>query len=577
MQLNLTMLSDRDSDRKACGQEFPRVRDSTTGTKRCQAATAICLPAGIHFIHVNDTTVEGRRRQSKVAKSHVSRVNRRKTLEMKKLENSPKDQDSAKSSPTAKPSPRSPTLADMPRTLSPVFGALTAKTFAPGLEHEPAEVLSYFSTHMTPNWMSPQDSVMYFQAYAELPMLFHALNVSAAYHQDFRRGVIEKSNRPEHFMHKIEAIRHVNKEIARIETTDVEMLIFTLLCLLTLHPGPEELKPAEPLLFRPHMPQVGNLNVFGRMGTDTFHRNALQPLLDRIGGWQGIKSKGLAKRLAGYYLRMASSDLTAPTMPNVWTRKHSLSNLSVTHHLSTGTMDETGRGFVKNVPGGLPAAAVVTFLNLCAVDNVLSIFRSHRPSPSDLDIVRDALNDAHYRVMALPAWEDLSEAERGSSYLATYECCRLTAMLYSNAVIFPLPTLNNWHRTLLRQIKKLLQTSCLEIWAEDTVPLLVWCLSVSVLASYRTEFQTYFEGSLRDVLVDNDLTTRTIIRDILRRFAWTDSACQAGCAARWSSLGLSTETIVPVVVPPIDTTATLGQQSKILAQRLEGIGELDAR
>lgn len=220
-----------------------------------------------------------------------------------------------------------------------------------------------------------------------------------------------------------------------------------------------------------------------------------------------------------------------PTLPSVWVSE------PITSMMLRSSATEPGAGFIDCVPGGLPAHIQAVLVNLSRVDHAWSDHRFRRWSSSETEAIREALNDAHHRVTSLRSWHDLGEEDRAASYLATYECCRLTCRLYSNSIIFPV-TVNEWLLHLLQDIKALLLSANLQRWTDDTVPLLLWCLFVSSMAAYRTEESKFFEACLRKLLEENGLRTWKPVHKILQQFVWTDCGCAQGAAVIWDRCGM---------------------------------------
>ena len=149
------------------------------------------------------------------------------------------------------------------------------------------------------------------------------------------------------------------------------------------------------------------------------------------------------------------------------------------------------------------------------------------------------INDAHWRIMALTPWNELSEDARGTSHFATYECCRLTAMLYSNSVLFPLPTASSWHIDLLLQIRRILAEARLQLWPDDAGALLIWSLCIASIAAFWTDHKMYFIRELESALLAKGVASWSAFHAILKRFLWTDIACWAGGMDVWKSLQMN--------------------------------------
>jgi hypothetical protein len=65
--------------------------------------------------------------------------------------------------------------------------------------------------------------------------------------------------------------------------------------------------------------------------------------------------------------------------------------------------------------------------------------------------------------------------------MVAYECCRLTAILYSTAVIFPQPAHSGWHMKLVRDVMAVLTSEVVDDWCEFAPALLLWVLVVRSL------------------------------------------------------------------------------------------------
>jgi hypothetical protein len=204
-------------------------------------------------------------------------------------------------------------------------------------------------------------------------------------------------------------------------------------------------------------------------------------------------------------------------------------------NLEAPVRSTTGQGFVL-VPGGLPGDIASTLTGLSLVDQLMSQCGQQRLEDAELRMLLSGRNAFQHRLLSLPAWNELNQAERGNSYLATYECCRLASILYSNAVLLGLPPHTGWHMRLVSKLKTLLEISNLQGWAEDTAPLLIWTLTIVGIASHWTGDQKFFEDLLRDTLAKNNVSTKSGVRAILGDFLWTENACGQGAMVLWDAI-----------------------------------------
>ena len=197
----------------------------------------------------------------------------------------------------------------------------------------------------------------------------------------------------------------------------------------------------------------------------------------------------------------------------------------------------SGSDFFTHVPGGLPQPAASVMVEMCAIDRLLAEARNRRLTTSQFKMLTDARNAAQYRLLSLPDWEQLEPNERQACLLAVYECCRITAVLYSNAVIFPLPTNTGWHERLIKSLRRLLETSNMMDWRLDVSALLTWTLFVGGIASYRSPDRYFFENTLRDV-VHQERVKWSQVEATLSMFLWSRQACDVGATVLWDAVSM---------------------------------------
>ncbi|KAK4890694.1 hypothetical protein LTR27_010621 [Elasticomyces elasticus] len=304
-------------------------------------------------------------------------------------------------------------------------------------------------------------------------------------------------------------------------------LLVAITAVMRNEPDAGQLAADPMLLFRPHMPNVNNVALYGRgkaVQTDNVHRSVISTLLKRPEHILAIDAPGLAKAIAGHNLIVVSRELARPMYPNVWASGQ-LRAAILTMYGAT-----CGRGFVDHCPGSLPLAAQDTFLYLSAVDTALG---EHVTNATSMDWLQSAASDAHHRVMSLLLWSELTRDEKSSCSQTIYECCRLVAIMYSSAVIFPMPTASGWHLKLLQQIRGLLEDASVYAWPEDSSRLLTWFLFITSITAVGTSESAFYEACLRQSLGALSTTTWDAARQILSAFLWSDRACEAAGYSVW--------------------------------------------
>ena len=126
-----------------------------------------------------------------------------------------------------------------------------------------------------------------------------------------------------------------------------------------------------------------------------------------------------------------------------------------------------GCGF-SHVPGGLTEQLITTCEKLNTIDQLTNHYRHPRPVESDFNEFSNFRDATLHQLMSIPAWEEMDSIERGTSYEPTHETCRLTTMLYSNAVLLALPPHLGWHKRIVDKLQRILETSCLRLSGPKT-------------------------------------------------------------------------------------------------------------
>ena len=198
-------------------------------------------------------------------------------------------------------------------------------------------------------------------------------------------------------------------------------------------------------------------------------------------------------------------------------------------------LDPPGIGF-SNLSNNLPGEAVTALRGLARVDAVMAYFDV--PMNKDVETVLHARNSAIHSVLSLPSWDELSASDREKTDFATYESCRIASLMYSNAVLLGLPSHNGWHRTFVKKLQRVLETTDLIQWAEFSPDLLIWALFVGGIVSYRTPCRSFFESSLRNALLLTGMTSWHSVRQCLEQFLWSDNACDHGTTVIWDAMEL---------------------------------------
>ncbi|KAK5681885.1 hypothetical protein LTS10_006419 [Elasticomyces elasticus] len=421
-----------------------------------------------------------------------------------------------------------------PRPLSPVFGALTVDAFDAGTSGAAVEAADYCLNIDWPNLLTPEETAVWFQLFCKQPVIFHGFNYASATHGDILRNQVSRSSRRDMLAHKTQCFHLLRDLVANLDDDNVELVLFAVMIMWHYDLRDEEIGDTGSLPFTPHLPGANWLSVYGRTTGVEAHTRPLMNLLDRAGGIGNLKQPGLAFAISCGDLIAASIANERPGLPLFWKDAPSVDEAAKMLHMSPPTSC-VGYGFATLVPGGLPSMAVSVLSEVCAVDGLLTIAKLRRLKSRQDKMLVDCRNAAQYRLLSLPSWDELEEDDRTERSRITYELCILTAVLYSNAVIFPLPLNTGWHRRLITRIRDTIEHSTLSSSSSDS-SLLIWSLFVGGIAAYRSHDRAWFEMNLQVALARSRIYRWNDAEMLLTAFMWSRDACRMGAAVLWDAL-----------------------------------------
>lgn len=140
-----------------------------------------------------------------------------------------------------------------------------------------------------------------------------------------------------------------------------------------------------------------------------------------------------------------------------------------------------------------------------------------------------------HRLVLLPASEELSTVP--SSKPNIYECCRLAALIFGVAVVYPIPNPHNVLLELVRRLKTAIE--CLDIgtFRTNLSGVLVWMLVLGGIAASDKPERPWFVSQLALIVRRLDIIEWNSIEDTLESFLWLESACGQGGRELWDEAG----------------------------------------
>ena len=138
-------------------------------------------------------------------------------------------------------------------------------------------------------------------------------------------------------------------------------------------------------------------------------------------------------------------------------------------------------------------------------------------------------------LLLLPTAEELSIPSSSSKRKPNiYECCRLTALIYGVAVVFPVPSSQSVLQELVRRLMTAIGVLDLGTFGVELGKVLLWMLVLGGIAALDTPERHRFASQLVWIVRRLDIDDWEGVKDVLGSFLWLDSACSPGGRLLWS-------------------------------------------
>jgi hypothetical protein len=154
----------------------------------------------------------------------------------------------------------------------------------------------------------------------------------------------------------------------------------------------------------------------------------------------------------------------------------------------------------------------------------------------------------HHDLLSVRTWRELPARDQLQYNKDIYESCRIAAILFSNAVIYPIPLTYAVRSRLLGELLQYLRGSEYVLLRDSS--LLLWVLFVGGMIAHGTLYQEAFAAKTRSLLVPLGSPSLEAVEQMLATFVWSRPSCSAGAAVFWRTVHAS-RTRSEVVVPQV--------------------------
>lgn len=139
----------------------------------------------------------------------------------------------------------------------------------------------------------------------------------------------------------------------------------------------------------------------------------------------------------------------------------------------------------------------------------------------------------HQRLLLLPSSDELPQLP--SHRVSIYDACRTTALIYSIAVLYPIPNTYQPFQKLVSRLKLSIETEKIDKQGSLS-DVSLWMLVVGGIAALEKLERAWFVSRLVDFVRRWNIYDWGKVENVLESYLWLDSACGQGGRRLWSEV-----------------------------------------
>ncbi|CAG8253481.1 unnamed protein product [Penicillium salamii] len=339
---------------------------------------------------------------------------------------------------------------------------------------------------------------------------------------------------------EMESIKLINKAVRNPNPKKAvsDAVLLSVIC-MAHHQAEEKLvQQHRRTPFNPPFPRLQWIDVYGCLPPNMIHIKGLVQLVKLRGGLSCIPTEGLAATVSFSDILTCSVLCIHPAF-EFWPLTETRMGMSIQEMLGFSPAD-IAHGFGRLQVIGATSEMAEAFQ---AAHTYVTIIKANPTSVRDVSFLADQRNLTQHTLLSLAPASNL-HAFFSLSHSATYEACRLAALIFGVGVLFPIPAQNTPLHRLARLIQAVLhQPSASELWSSPATRLpLLWILTLGGIAASDTPERVWYTSALRNVMSKTNIQTWPNLKAVLESMLWYDAACDAAAETLWfesqSILGL---------------------------------------
>jgi hypothetical protein len=202
--------------------------------------------------------------------------------------------------------------------------------------------------------------------------------------------------------------------------------------------------------------------------------------------------------------------------------------------LSITIDDSRGRGFPGLLSLGLTEEALTVMREMVDLSVVMEAYCQQSLINPNLVGLISRRNAIHHRLLCLPSGST-PQTFSSTSY-RLYECCRLAALAYATAVLFPLPLSTGCPQRLVLQIQSVMEGVSLEGLYGCGGKFYIWVVFLAGVWAEKMPERPWFIARLRSLLELEGVFHWNELKSVLMSFLWVGPICDEGGMVLWDNV-----------------------------------------
>ncbi|KAE9364172.1 hypothetical protein N431DRAFT_563560 [Stipitochalara longipes BDJ] len=377
-------------------------------------------------------------------------------------------------------------------------------------------------------------SKAWFSSSLRLPLLLHALIYSGSNHLDYMRHSAIYPNAPKPLAHKLKVIQNLNGALSDPNLALSDEVILAILILASQEVFMGNKGKRNP--FNSPLQNLGWLNVYGNFKFVPQHTKAVGDIVVMRGGLETIKLHGLAEIIASGDVISATNTLSKPGWPQL--RRHTDLITAIRAWATTPPWPSTqiqASAFWSLRSYGVTDAMLDAFDSVGALTHAIEIHLQGRPFGQYLGTIHRTRTAIQHSILMLPKLDELPVRPRADQEDSknVYECCRLTAIIFGVAVIYPIPNSHDVLQQLVSRLQIALIVLNIETCESVLDGVLLWVLVLGGIAALDKPERSWFASQLGKLVKKLGIDDWSMVEEKLEAFLWLESACSQGGYMLW--------------------------------------------